>query len=145
MTLSILDINERNNKKQIGKTVWCYLILSVVAVVVDKVYGIFGQGVDSAAMTWMFLYPLLGGALFYLILKRLIPRIIKFSGFRAFLNIYNSGIATLTFASLLKGIFEIAGTNSDYLVYYYMVGGILIVAGLIIILIMSINQDRVNV
>lgn len=135
----------RNNGKQLGRTIWAYLILSAAAVVVDKVYGIFGHGVDSAAMTWMFLYPLLGGALFYFIIERLIPHITKFTGCRVFLNIHNSGIATLTLASLLKGIFEIAGTNSTYLVYYYMTGGAFIAAGLIIMLIMAINHDRVHV
>lgn len=142
--MSILDINKKN-KKQLGKTRWTYLISSVVAIVVDKVYGIFGHGVESAAMTWMFLYPLLGGALFYFIIERVIPHITKFAGCRVFLNIYNSGIATLTLTSLLKGIFEIAGTNSPYLVYYYVTGGIFIVVGLIIMLIMAINKHRVNV
>jgi hypothetical protein len=111
----------------------------------DKIYGFFGHGVDSAAMTWMFLYMLLGGALFYFIIERLIPHITKFAGCRVFLNIHNSGIATLTLASLLKGIFEIAGTNSPYLVYYYMAGWTFIVAGLIIMLIMAISKDRVHV
>ena len=141
----ILGINMRNNENQLRKAIWGNLILSVVAVVIDKIYGIFGHGVDSAAMTWMFLYTLLGGALFYFIIERLIPYITKFEGFRVFLNIHNSGIATLTLASLLKGIFEIAGTNSHYLVYYYMAGGVFIVAGLIIMLIMAINKDRVHV
>lgn len=145
MTLSILDINKKNNEKQIKKTIWGYLILSIIAVVVDKVYGIFGHGVESAAMTWMFLYPLLGGALFYFIIDRSIPHINKFSGGRLFLNIHNSGIATLTVASLLKGILEIAGTNSPYLVYYYVTGGVFIVLGLVIMLIMAINQHRVSV
>lgn len=143
--MSILDINKRNNKKQTRKTIWGYLILSIIAVVVDKVYGIFGHGVESASMTWMFLYPLLGGALFYFIIERVIPHITKFAGCRVFLNIYNSGIATLTIASLLKGIFEIAGTNSPYLVFYYMGGMIFIAVGLIIMLIMAINKDIINV
>lgn len=134
--MSILDINKINNEKQLKKIIGFYLILSGVAIVVDKVYGIFGHGVESASMTWMFLYPLLGGALFYFIIQRLFPSITKFSGSRVFFNIHNSGIATLTIASLLKGIFEIAGTNSTYLVYYYITGGVFIVAGLIIMIIM---------
>lgn len=134
----------RNNEKQLRKTVGVYLILSAAAVVIDKVYGVFSHGVDSAAMTWMFLYPLLGGALFYFVIGRLIPHITKFSGYRVFLNIHNSGIAALTLASLLKGIFEIAGTNSPYLVYYYIVGGVFIAAGLISMFIIVINKDRVR-
>jgi hypothetical protein len=140
-----LDINKRNNKKQLGKTIWAYLILSVAAVVIDKVYDAFGHGVDSAAMTWMFLYPLLGGALFYFIIKTLIPHITKFADCRVFLNLYNSGIAALTLASLLKGILEIAGTNSPYLKYYYMTGGIFIAAGLIIIFMIMVNQHKAKV
>jgi hypothetical protein len=135
----------RKNEKQFRKAIWVYLILSAVAIVVSKVYGIFGHGVTSAAMSWMFLYPLLGGALFYFIIEMLIPHITKFAGCRVFLNLNNSGIATLTLASLLKGIFEIAGTDSPYLVYYYTVGGVFVAAGLIILLIMATNRDRVHI
>jgi hypothetical protein len=140
-----LDINKKNDERQLGKTTGSYLILSVLAIVIDKVYGIFGHGVHSTAMTWMFLYPLLGGALFYFIILMLMPNITKFAGYRVFLNAFNSGIATLTIASFLKGIFEIAGTNSPHLVYYYAAGGIFIAAGLIIMLIIVINQNKVHV
>lgn len=143
--MSILDINKRNNERQLAKTIWAYVILSVAAIVVDKVYGIFSHGVDSAVMTWMFLYPLLGGVLFYLMIQKCIPNITKFTGYRVFLNAHNSGIATLTIASLLEGIFEIAGTNSPHLVYYYVTGGIFIAVGLVIMLIMAINQNKVHV
>lgn len=135
----------RTQKKQLKKTILVYLILSVIAVVVDKVYGVFGHGVDSDAMTWMFLYPLLGGVLFYTVINLLFSKIIIFSGYRVFYNIYNSGIATLTFGSFLKGIFEIAGTNSDYLMYFYLVGGAFSAIGLIMTLILVINQKRVTV
>lgn len=135
----------KNNKKQLTKTLFTYLALAALAVVVDIVYDMFGHGVDSNVMTFMFLYPLLGGALFYSIIKLLFSDIIKFTGYRFFYNIYNSGIATLTFGSFIKGIFEIAGTNSDYLMYFYMVGGIFIAVGLIMMFIMVINQKRVIV
>jgi len=137
--LSILDINKRNNDKQLRKTILTYLILSVISIVIDKVYGIFGHGVDSKSMTWMFLYPLLGGALMYFLIGRLIPHITKLTGYRVFFNIYNSGIATLTLGSLLKGIFEIAGTNSPYLEYYYMGGGVFIAVGIFIMLLMAVR------
>jgi hypothetical protein len=140
-----LDINGIKSKKLLGKTLLVYLILSVAAVAFDKIYGIFGHGVASDAMTWMFLYPLLGGALFYFTILMFIPHITKFAGFRAVLNIHNSGIAALTLASLLKGIFEIAGTNSIYLVYYYIVGAVFIAAGLAIMLILAVNKKRIHV
>ncbi|SCN24182.1 hypothetical protein N3C_1695 [Clostridium sp. N3C] len=138
----ILAINKSNNKETFKKAVRIYLILSAVAIVIDKVYGAFSHGVDSAAMTWMFLYPLLGGALFYFIIDKLIPHITKFAGCRVFMNLYNSGIATFTVGSFLKGIFEIAGTNSSHLKYYYMTGGAFIVAGLIIMFKIAISKDK---
>lgn len=143
MTLSILGINTKNNKKQLRKTILVYLILSAAAVAVDNVYGIFSHGVDSVAMTWMFLYPLLGGAQFFFIIDKLVPYVTNFVGFRLLLNIHNSGIATLTLASLLKGVFEIASTNSPHLVYYYGIGWVFIAAGLIIMFVM-VGKHRVD-
>jgi hypothetical protein len=140
-----LDTSGINSKELLGKTVLVYLMLSVAAASFDKIYDIFGHGVDSAAMTWMFLYPLLGGALFYFAILMFIPHITKFTGFRAAVNIHNSGIAALTLASLLKGIFEIAGTNSIYLVYYYIIGAVFIAAGLAIMLILAVNKKRIHV
>jgi hypothetical protein len=140
-----LDINTNAKRKQLRKTIFVYLILSVTAIVVDRVYDIFGHGVDSKAMTWMFLYPLLGGAVLYSAITLFSPNIIKFAGYRGFYNIYNSGIATLTFGSFLKGVLEIAGTNSDYLVFFYTVGGVFIVAGLVMMFVMVINRKRVRV
>ncbi|WP_338450942.1 hypothetical protein R4Z09_03200 [Niallia oryzisoli] len=123
--MSILAINTRNNEKQLRKTIWAYLIL-------------------SAAMTWMFLYPLLGGVLFYFIVRKLFSHITYFVGCRVFLNTHNSGIATLTLASLLKGVFEIAGTNSTHLVFYNVAGWAFIAVGLIIMIIMATHQKDLS-
>ena len=114
----------KNQSKNFTKTIVTYLILSVLAIVVNKVYGMFGHGVSSKAMTWMFLYPLIGGTLFYLAINGFANKISRFSGYRLAYNIYNSGIATLTFGSFLKGIIQIAGASSPYIVFYYVVGGL---------------------
>lgn len=143
--MSILDINQENGGKHFRKTILTFLILSVFAIIVNKVYAIFGHGVSSAAMTWMFLYPLLGGVLFYFIIYGFANKVFKFKGYRLFFNIHNSGIATLTFGSFLKGVLEIAGADSIYLVYYNVVGGLFITAGLILLFIMAANQKRVNI
>lgn len=140
--MSILDINKNVNKKQLKKTIFIYLFLSVTAIAVDKVYDIFSHGVDSKAMTWMFLYPLLGGALFYTLISLFFSYIIKYTGCRVFYNIYNSGIATLTFGSFLQGILEIAGTNSSYLKFFYIIGGAFTAAGLIIMFIMAAKRNK---
>lgn len=142
--MPILDTNKRISEKEFRKIILVYVALSLVAIIAAKIYDIFGHGVDSPAMTWMFLYPLLGGALFYFIINKLFPYINGNHRFRMFFNMHNSGIATLTFASFLKGVFEIAGTNSSYLKYYYLVGCLFIVGGVINLIIVVINKNKVN-
>jgi hypothetical protein len=134
-----------NKSNHFIKTIITYAIFSIFAIVVNKVYAIFGHGVSSAAMTWMFLYPLIGGALFYFLIYGLSNKINKFKGYRLFFNIYNSGIATLTFGSFLKGVMEIAGADSIYLKFYFVVGGLFIAAGLILMFSMVINKKRINI
>lgn len=116
------------------KTVFAYLAVSVLLILFETVYTSFGHGVSSAYMTWMFLYPLLGGAIIFLLLATLAPDAARSTGYRLFYNLYNSGIALLTAGSLMKGIFEIAGTDSPYSDWYYIAGGLFMAAGLLILL-----------
>jgi hypothetical protein len=140
--LSILDINMKKQSKHIRKTVLIYLILSIIAIVINKIYAIFAHGVSSEAMTWMFLYPLIGGSLFYSLILVFANCIVRFNGYRMFFNIYNSGIAILTFGSFLKGIIDIAGADSKHLIFYYVIGILFVVIGLILIFIMLITKDK---
>jgi hypothetical protein len=114
-----------------NKTVAIYLAVAVFSIIVDKVYAVFGHGVRSEDMTWMFLYPLVGGFAFYLVLEMVFPWILQTSGFRLFYNLYNCGIAIFTTASFMRGVFEIAGTNSPYIIWYQIAGSIFIGAGVI--------------
>ncbi|GFZ30820.1 hypothetical protein CSC2_13460 [Clostridium zeae] len=93
----------------------------------------------------MFLYPLIGGTLFYFAINGFANKISRFSGYRLTCNLYNSGIATLTFGSFLKGVIQIAGASSPYIVFYYVVGSLFVAAGLILMLVMVANQKRVNI
>mgnify|MGYP000923671162 CR=1 FL=1 len=137
--MSISVINNQH-KNRLGKIIGIYLLLSAAAVAVDQIYGLFSHGVDSAAMTWMFLYPLLGGAFYYFIFGKLIPDLAQRPGFRLLLNLHSSGIGTLTAASFLQGVFEIAGTDSPHLTYYYGIGIVFIIAGFVILA--GICQNR---
>lgn len=139
----ILDIKNKDNRYQYNKTVFVYLAVSAFTFIINKVYAIFGHGVSSDAMTWAFLYPLIGGALFFLLLGLLLPRINCFAGYRLLYNSYNSGIAVLTVGSLLKGVMEIAGTNSPYLKMYTMFGYGFMAFGLIVIIILAVNYKKV--
>ncbi|MFA6809194.1 MAG: hypothetical protein WCR27_09415, partial [Eubacteriales bacterium] len=82
---------------------------------------------------WMFIYPLICGALIYFLIERLIPGVSKIRGYRLFYNVYNSGIATLTVGGFLKGILEIAGTSSTYIVLFNVVGWLFVLVGLILL------------
>ena len=105
-------------------------MLTLLTIVIAKVYGLFGHGVTSPSMTWMFLFPLIGGVAGYSSFRSFLPKNVKANDFRSFSNLYNSGIATLTVGSFLQGILEIAGTNSVYVPYFYVIGAALLVAGL---------------
>lgn len=142
--MSILGIKLNRQKNKIQKTIRVYCIVSLAAIGVNFVYGLFGHGVHSAAMTWMFLYPLLGGVLFYLILDRLNSGMTRFAPYRVGYNSYNSGIATLTVGSFLKGILEIAGTNSPYLPFFTVVGWLFIAVGVTLFILLAVSQKKIK-
>lgn len=114
-----------------NKTAAVYLAATVFTIIIDRIYAVFGHGVSSRNMSWMFLYPLVGGFAFYLILGMVFPWITQSAGFRLFRNLYNSSIAIFTVTSFMKGIFEIAGTNSPYILWYQIAGGIFLGLGIL--------------
>lgn len=124
------------------RTIEVYLILAFAAVLTDNIYALFGHGVRSASMTWMFLYPLLGGALVYLLIELLIPRLSAAAGFRLSCNLYNSGIALLTVGNFLRGILEIAGTESAYVPVFSIAGWGFAAAGMVRFLSASFRRRK---
>lgn len=113
-----------------GKTALVYFEMAALCLLFDRVYALFGHGVSSAAMTFMFLYPLLMGALPFSVLWIALPRVKRpLRGSRLLYNAYNSGVAALTASSLLTGILEIAGTSSPYPLWLTVAGGALCALG----------------
>jgi hypothetical protein len=109
-------------------TAFTYLAVSIICMIIDKVYALFGHGVASNYMSLMYLYPLLGGVLPFFLLWFLVLKADYIRHYRLFYNCYNSGIAMLTVGSMLAGVFEIAGTASPYLIIF-TVGGWAILGG----------------
>lgn len=132
--MSISGTSIKAPKKHIRKTTAAYLALTLLSVAVNFVYGLFGHGVSSGWMTWMFLYPLLGGLLFHNLISLAIPGVIRAPGYRLFFNIHNSGIAVLTAGGFLKGILQIAGTESAYTAWFDAAGWLFIGAGLAVLI-----------
>jgi hypothetical protein len=132
-----------SRRARAGKTALVYLGFSGFCVFFDRVYALFGHGVFSAHMTLMFLYPLLGGALPFFLLWRFLPRSGGGSGGRVRFNCYNSGIAALTMGSLLRGVFDIAGTASGYCVVFSVCGWAVTGAGAALFL-LELIQSRLR-
>ena len=131
MILSILDIKKINFS--IKKIILSYIAITILAIVFDRIYALFSHDVSSIYMNFMFLYPLLCGAIYYLILGLSLSKF-KYKKFRFAFNIYNSGISIITVGSLLHGILEIAGTSSPYISWYSIVDLIFILSGLLMTL-----------
>lgn len=100
------------------KITFTYIIVSIFTSIFGAIYECFSHGVYSNYMIYAFLFPLIGGALLFSQL-RILPN--KLS-----LNLYNSGIATLTVGSIMKGVLNIYGTSNSLINVYFVVGIILI-------------------
>ncbi len=138
------DIDNNIYTKQIKKTIIVYFILSVSAIAIDNIYAIFGHGVRSAAMTYMFVYPLIGGVIFYALVRLIFPLINRYKGYRLFYNIYNSGIALLAAGNLFNGILEVAGADSVFSTYFFIIGYTFAAVGFIILIITAIRRKTYN-
>lgn len=105
---------------------------SVFCAVFAFIYHLFSHGVNSTYMTFLFLWPLALGAL---------PAFLAWGAEEAFPKAvpgptawytWCEGVETLTMASLLRGIFEIAGTASVYQQYLMKAGWIILAAGIVL-------------
>lgn len=117
--------------RHLRRTIITYLIVTVLCVVIDRIYAQFGHGVYSAYMSLMFLYPLAGGVLPFFLAWLFARQTGGMPYYRLSYNCYNSGLATLTVGSMLNGVFEIAGTSSPYMIVFYVGGWIMLAAGVL--------------
>lgn len=113
MILFILDIKKSTK----------YFVCSFICLVISFIYSKYSHGVSSIYMTYLFVIPLIGG---------IINSFIK--GNNIFNNTFPSSILTFSIYSLLMGIFEIAGTDSNYMVILIILGIIMLVISLLSLL-----------
>lgn len=117
------------------KAVISYAGISAFCLIFFLIYRIFSHNVYSVFMTYLFAWPLVLGlipATLLLILKnknqvayyKRIPS-------ENCLYLYRSGIAVFTMSSLLKGVFEIAGTGSIFQLMMWPAGAFFLVAGIL--------------
>lgn len=142
--MTILEKKEKSTAYNYKKTVIVYACITALTLITGYVYTMFGHGVKSNFMTYMFLYPLTGGVVFYLLLWLLLPSLNEFAGYRLFYNLFNSGIALLTTGSMLTGVMKIAGTSSVYLKFYFIAGYVFLGAGFLVMMYLVFHYSKLT-
>lgn len=129
---------------EIKKSVSAYLKVTIFLIVLNYIYSLFSHNVSSDYMTYMFVYPLIGGMIVNLILvmNRHVNRVRLYYVGKSVLNY---GIATLVIGSFIKGVFQIAGTDSNYIVYYFYLGIILTSMGILFLLYSLYRVSNINI
>ena len=103
-------------KQRLKKTILWYTLISAFFFVGSRIYEHFSFGETSAFMHYLFLIPLIGGAL--LVLLQLMVKGLS----RLSLNLWNSGVATLTAGALYRGIVNLSGRSTTMDQPYYYLG-----------------------
>ena len=110
MTLSTSVTNPI--KQRLKKTILWYILISAFFFVGSRIYEHFSFGETSAFMHYLFF----GGAL-------LVALQLMVKGFsRLSLNLWNSGVATLTAGALYRGIVNLSGRSTTMDQPYYYIG-----------------------
>lgn len=104
------------------KTLYTYCALTLLCILFSVVYEHFSHGVYSGYIICLFLFPLLGGVL-PTALSGHYPQQSEYVK-----NLWRYGTATLSVGSLLKGVFDIYGTTNSLVMWYWIIGGLLLTA-----------------
>lgn len=126
------------------KSGFIYLGLSIFCALFGAVYELFSYDVYSYFMIYAFAFPLIGGVCVYFS----IPLVHLKMPSRTSMRLYNSGIASFTAGSIIKGVLDIYGTSNSLIIVYWIAGGLLTVLGIAVYLIQlkkqSPGQHRLN-
>ena len=101
-----------------------YLAIAVLLLAFDRTYAIFSHGVSSLSMTLMFLPVLVGGILWVGLRWLIKARLWGHRLYRMFSFLYHSSVALLVNGMLVAGILEIGGTNSNFIMLFWLFSGL---------------------
>ncbi len=110
--------------KKYNRSIKNYGIAGVLCLVFAFGYELFSHQVYSVYMICSPVFPFLGGMFIMLLLKKVKAPFPGDGARRA----YAWGIATLTIGSIMNGVFEIYGSESELTSYYWLAGIFMIVA-----------------
>ncbi len=117
------------DKTSMKKSAVRYFFASIFLYVFHLIYSIFAHGVDSPFMMYAFAITLVFGSLISVIMI-FTPKETKLG-----LDFRQMGVATLVIGSLLRGVFDIYGTEVALVqVFFYLGGMMLLVSATLYIL-----------
>ena len=129
------------NVKRAQKSALIYLIISVFCALLGGVYEVFGHGIYSFHMIYAFGFPLVLGALPFMIICM---AKIKLYPSNASLGCYHMAIATATIGSILQGALDIYGTTNSLMIAYLYASIALFASSVIICLIHVFKSTKKN-
>ena len=110
------------------RTAFAYVAASAFVALFGGIYEVFSHGVWSGWMVYAFAFPLALGALPFgwLAMRRMpLPR---------GCTLHHAAVATLTVGSVMEGVLAIYGTTNHLTVWYWIVGGGLMLLRLLLLL-----------
>ena len=123
-----------------------YLAITVFCLIVSVIYSRFSHGIHSFWMRYLALWPLVFG---------LVPALLEAADLfpfgkdrdrgeraEAVKDIYRFGIAAVIVSSFLKGVLEIAGTDSVYPSVLLYAGGVMLLCGAVGLLLVLNKKDK---
>lgn len=116
-----------------------YTTCSICLFFFQMIYHLFSHGVVSNELKYVWLIPLLGG----LVVLFLDWPLHTLSNRLAF-NMFNTSLALLCNVLILQGILDIAGSDSPYLTYFYLLALPLLVLSLILFIGSRLFEKRNN-
>ena len=111
-------------EKELKKNLFYNTVWTAFLALFGAIYELFSHGVTSYYMIYAFAVPLIIGVLSYEVMLI----ISKFPG-KAFADIWNTAIATLSIGCVFKGVLEIYGTTNRLIIVYPMAGAALMFIG----------------
>lgn len=134
MSISVTKRPDRSGMK----TGPVYLFVSLFCILFGAVYERFSHGVYSCYMLYAFVFPLVGGAVPFLLLSFYNKR----PPGKVSCNLYHSGIAALTVGSFFQGALEIYGTTNRLVTIYWWLGTTFVLAGIAVYILCATGQKR---
>ncbi|MBL1225661.1 hypothetical protein [Enterococcus sp. BWR-S5] len=120
------------------KIIVSYTTIGLLLFLFQKVYHFYGHGVVSFALSSVWIAPLVVGILFVVFLFSK-PDKGTTSLFRLSFNLMNTSLAVFTAGLILTGVTEIAGTDSPYILYFYIVSVLFLVPASVLTLVAYIK------